>query len=159
MHKCQKVSLMCFSRCTVTCNLSNIFLTWVFLCIPSFVGCVGLFFPLFFCTSVCVNQAASQWATCWPPQDCAYVYIAIAQHGGFGPGVIGCFNTRHRWVALWACCGGLPSAASSGCPDSKLIRLTVTRIQISSHSVPLCGCLSDSSLPVSPCHFLAQPLV
>lgn len=92
---------------------------------------------------------SSQWVTCWPPQDCAHVCVAITQHGGSGPGVGACFNTRHRWVAPWACCGGLTSAASLGCPESRLIRLTVTKKPISPHSVPLFRCLSDSSLTVS----------
>lgn len=87
----------------------------------------------------------SQWVTFWPPQDSAHVHVANTRHGGSGPGVWACVNTRHRWVAPWACCCSLPSAASSGCPDSNLIRLTVTRILISSNSVPLCWiplCLS-----------------
>lgn len=87
----------------------------------------------------------SQWVTFWPPQDSAHVHVANTRHGGSGPGVWACVNTRHRWVAPWACCCSLPSAASSGCPDSNLIRLTVTRILISSNSVPPCWiplCLS-----------------
>lgn len=87
----------------------------------------------------------SQWVTFWPPQDSSHVHVANTRHGGSGPGVWACVNTRHRWVAPWACCCSLPSAASSGCPDSNLIRLTVTRILISSNSVPLCWiplCLS-----------------
>lgn len=79
---------------------------------------------------------SSQWVTGWPPQDSAYVRAAITQHGGSGPGVRACFNTRHRWVTLWARCCGLPSAASSGCPDSKLMRLTIATTHISPHSVP-----------------------
>lgn len=68
------------------------------------------------------------------------------------PWGVSCFNTRHRWVTLWACCGDLPSAANSACPESKRVRLTVTKTPISPHPVPLCRCLSDSSLPVSHCH-------
>lgn len=93
----------------------------------------------------------SQWVTFWPPQDSAHVHVANTRHGGSGPGVWACVNTRHRWVAPWACCCSLPSAASSGCPDSNLIRLTVTRILISSNSVPLCWI---PLLPVS--HFLSH---
>lgn len=108
------------------------------LCIPAkvfFFSCALLYVWEFLCKykSVFVLTKlplSSQWVTCWPPQDCAYVCVAITQHGGSSPGLWACFNTRHRWVAPWACCGGLPSAASSGCPDSKLIRLTVTRILI-----------------------------
>lgn len=96
---------------------------------------------------------SSQWVTCWPPQDCVYVSVAITRHGGSGPGVWACFNTRHRWVALWARCGSLPSAASSGCPDNKIIRLTVTRTPISSHCTSVIVCLalllSLSPLPVA----------
>lgn len=127
-------------------------------------GCVCGSFCSFLCERVFVLTKlplSSQWVTCWPPQDCAYVRVAITRHGGSGPGVWAGFNTRHRWVAPWACCGGLPSAASSGCPDSKLIRLTVTQIPISPRSVPLRRCLSDSSPPVclslSPSLSLASP--
>lgn len=107
---------------------------------------------LYKCVCVCVLTKlllSSQWVTCCPPQDRVYVRVAIMRHGGSGPGVWACFNTRHRWVAPWACCGGLPSAASSGCPDSKLTRLAVTKMLISAHSLPLClPCLTLTILPL-----------
>lgn len=52
-------------------------------------------------------------------------------------GVQACFNTRHRWVAPQARYVSLPSAASSGCPDSELMRLTATKMPISPHSLSL----------------------
>lgn len=97
---------------------------------------------------------SSQWATRWPPQDSASVDVAITRRGGFGLGMWTCFNAKHRWVAPWACCCGPPSAASSGCRTSKLIRLTITRTLISSLSFFAYDSLFEWLFTV--CHFLSQ---
>lgn len=89
-------------------------------------ACVGVF-----CARVFVLTKlplSSQWVTRWPPQDQGSVSVVTAQRGGSGSGAWASFNTRHIWVVLWTCCCYPPKAASSDCPASKLIRLTVTRM-------------------------------
>lgn len=93
---------------------------------------------------VCVNQAAVviPVGDLLAPSGLCLCQCSYYAAWWLGPQGVSLFNTGHRWVAPRACCGSLPPAGSSGHPDSTLIRLTVTRIPIPSHSVSLRPCLS-----------------